>query len=162
MIRISGPESISIADKIFIGVEKIKLIDQKANRVQLGYIVEDDRTIDKVLITVFRNPKSYTGEDLVEISCHGSIFIQESIIQLLLNHNCRVANPGEFTMRSFLNGKMDLSQAESVADLISSNTEASHRLAMNQMRGGFKNDINELRTEPVSYTHLTLPTNREV
>ena len=154
MIRISGPESISIADKIFIGVEKIKLIDQKANRVQLGYIVEDDRTIDKVLITVFRNPKSYTGEDLVEISCHGSIFIQESIIQLLLNHNCRVANPGEFTMRSFLNGKMDLSQAESVADLISSNTEASHRLAMNQMRGGFKNDINELRTELVNFASL--------
>ncbi len=154
MIRISGPDSISIADKIFIGVEKIKLIDQKANRVQLGYIVEDDRTIDKVLITVFRNPKSYTGEDLVEISCHGSIFIQESIIQLLLNHNCRVANPGEFTMRSFLNGKMDLSQAESVADLISSNTEASHRLAMNQMRGGFKNDINELRTELVNFASL--------
>ena len=154
MIRISGPESISIADKIFIGVEKIKLIDQKANTVQLGYIVEDDRIIDKVLITVFRNPKSYTGEDLVEISCHGSIFIQESIIQLLLNHNCRVANPGEFTMRSFLNGKMDLSQAESVADLISSNTEASHRLAMNQMRGGFKNDINELRTELVNFASL--------
>ena len=154
MIRISGPESISIADKIFIGVEKIKLIDQKANSVQLGYIVEDDRTIDKVLITVFRNPKSYTGEDLVEISCHGSIFIQESIIQLLLNHNCRVANPGEFTMRSFLNGKMDLSQAESVADLISSNTVASHRLAMNQMRGGFKNDINELRTELVNFASL--------
>ena len=154
MIRISGPESISIADKIFIGVEKIKLIDQKANSVQLGYIVEDDRTIDKVLITVFRNPKSYTGEDLVEISCHGSIFIQESIIQLLLNHNCRVANPGEFTMRSFLNGKMDLSQAESVADLISSNTEASHRLAMNQMRGGFKNDINELRTQLVNFASL--------
>ena len=154
MIRISGPESISIADKIFIGVEKIKLIDQKANSVQLGYIVEDDRIIDKVLITVFRNPKSYTGEDLVEISCHGSIFIQESIIQLLLNHNCRVANPGEFTMRSFLNGKMDLSQAESVADLISSNTEASHRLAMNQMRGGFKNDINDLRTELVNFASL--------
>ena len=154
MIRISGPESISIADKIFNGVEKIKLIDQKANTVQLGYIVEDDRVIDKVLITVFRNPKSYTGEDLVEISCHGSIFIQESIIQLLLNHKCRVANPGEFTMRSFLNGKMDLSQAESVADLISSNTEASHRLAMNQMRGGFKNDINELRAELVNFASL--------
>ena len=154
MIRISGPKSISITDKIFNGVEKIKLKDQKANTVQLGYIVEDDRIIDKVLITVFRNPKSYTGEDLVEISCHGSAFIQESIIQLLLNHNCRVANPGEFTMRSFLNGKMDLSQAESVADLISSNTEASHRLAMNQMRGGFKNDINELRTELVNFASL--------
>ena len=154
MIRISGPESISIADKIFKGVEKIELKDQNANSVQLGYIFDKDRIIDKVLITVFRNPRSYTGEDLVEISCHGSVFILESIIQLLLNFNCRVAKPGEFTMRSFLNGKMDLSQAESVADLISSNSEASHRLAMNQMRGGFKNDINDLRTELVNFASL--------
>tara|TARA_B100001939_G_scaffold35325_1_gene27519 strand:+ start:3787 stop:5172 length:1386 start_codon:yes stop_codon:yes gene_type:complete len=154
LIRVSGPESILIVDKIFRGVEKIKLLDQIANTVQLGYIVDNYRTIDKVLITVFKNPKSYTGEDLVEISCHGSLFIQESIIQLLLNHNCRVAKPGEFTMRSFLNGKMDLSQAESVADLISSNSEASHRLAMNQMRGGFKNDINDLRTELVNFASL--------
>ena len=154
LIRVSGPESILIVDKIFRGVEKIKLLDQIANTVQLGYIVDNDRTIDKVLITIFKNPRSYTGEDLVEISCHGSLFIQESIIQLLLNHNCRVAKPGEFTMRSFLNGKMDLSQAESVADLISSNSEASHRLAMNQMRGGFKNDINDLRTELVNFASL--------
>ena len=122
MIRVSGPSSISIVDKIFVGVEKIKLTNQKANTVQLGYIIDDNRTVDKVLITVFKNPKSYTGENLVEISCHGSVFIQESIIQLLLKDNCRVADPGEFTLRSFLNGKMDLSQAESVADLISSNS----------------------------------------
>ena len=154
LIRISGPQSISIVDNIFYGVEKIKLVDQAANKVQLGYIIENNITIDKVLITIFRNPKSYTGEDLVEISCHGSTFIQESIIQLLLNYNCRVANPGEFTMRSFLNGKMDLSQAESVADLISSNSQASHRLAINQMRGGFKNDINDLRTELVNFASL--------
>jgi len=154
MIRISGPECISIVDNIFLGVEKIKLIHQKANTIQLGYIVENDRTIDKVLVSVFRNPKSYTGEDLVEISCHGSVFIQDSIIQLLLKYNCRVAKPGEFTMRSFLNGKMDLSQAESVADLISSNSAASHKLAINQMRGGFKNDINELRTELVNFASL--------
>mgnify|MGYP001158650403 FL=1 len=154
LIRISGPESISIVDNIFDGIEKIKLADQEENKVQLGYIMDKKRTIDKVLVTVFRNPKSYTGEDLVEISCHGSIFIQESIIQLLLNFDCRVAKPGEFTMRSFLNGKMDLSQAESVADLISSNSEASHKLAMNQMRGGFKNDINELRTQLVNFASL--------
>ena len=154
MIRISGPESISIVDNIFNGIENIKLVNQNANQVQLGYIVDNQRTIDKVLITVFRNPKSYTGEDLVEISCHGSAFIQESIIQLLLNYDCRVAKPGEFTMRSFLNGKMDLSQAESVADLISSNSEASHRLAMNQMRGGFKDDIADLRTELVNFASL--------
>ena len=154
LIRISGPESISIVNNIFQGAESIKLIDQEPNKVQLGYIIDDKRTIDKVLITVFRNPKSYTGEDLVEISCHGSVFIQESIIQLLLNNNCRVAKPGEFTMRSFLNGKMDLSQAESVADLISSSSEASHRLAMNQMRGGFKDDIADLRTELVNFASL--------
>ena len=154
LIRISGPESISIVDNIFNGIENIKLVNQNANQVQLGYIVDNQRTIDKVLITVFRNPKSYTGEDLVEISCHGSAFIQESIIQLLLNYDCRVAKPGEFTMRSFLNGKMDLSQAESVADLISSNSEASHRLAMNQMRGGFKDDIADLRTELVNFASL--------
>jgi len=154
VIRISGPESISIVDNIFIGIENIKLVNQNANKVQLGYIVDNQRTIDKVLITVFRNPKSYTGEDLVEISCHGSAFIQESIIQLLLNYDCRAAKPGEFTMRSFLNGKMDLSQAESVADLISSNSEASHRLAMNQMRGGFKDDIADLRTELVNFASL--------
>jgi len=154
IIRISGPESISIVDNIFDGIEKIKLADLEENKVQLGYIMDNKRTIDKVLVTVFRNPKSYTGEDLVEISCHGSIFIQESIIQLLLKFDCRVANPGEFTMRSFLNGKMDLSQAESVADLISSNSEASHKLAMNQMRGGFKNDINDLRIELVNFASL--------
>ena len=154
LIRISGPESISIVDNIFDGIEKIKLADLEENKVQLGYIMDNKRTIDKVLVTVFRNPKSYTGEDLVEISCHGSIFIQESIIQLLLNFDCRVAKPGEFTMRSFLNGKMDLSQAESVADLISSNSEASHKLAMNQMRGGFKNDINDLRTQLVNFASL--------
>jgi len=154
LIRISGPESISIVNNIFHGAENIKLIDQEPNKVQLGYIIDNDTTIDKVLITVFKNPKSYTGEDLVEISCHGSTFIQEYIIQLLLKFDCRVAKPGEFTMRSFLNGKMDLGQAESVADLISSNSEASHRLAMNQMRGGFKKDINDLRTELVNFASL--------
>ena len=154
LIRISGPESVTIVDKFFKGVENIKLIDQDANKVQLGYIMDQDRVIDKVLVTIFRNPKSYTGENLVEISCHGSVFIQQSIIQLFLSSNCRIANAGEFTMRSFLNGKMDLSQAESVADLISSNSEASHRLAMNQMRGGFKKDINELRMELVNFASL--------
>ena len=154
LIRISGPESIQIVNNNFKGIENISLINQEANKVQLGYIVDNTNVIDKVLVTVFRNPKSYTGEDLVEISCHGSMFIQQSIIQLLLEENCRIANAGEFTMRSFLNGKMDLSQAESVADLISSNSEASHRLAMNQMRGGFKNDINELRAELVNFASL--------
>ena len=154
LIRISGNDCINQIDNIFYGFDKIKLTDQDSHKLQLGYIKDGDEIIDKVLVTVFRNPKSYTGEDLVEISCHGSIYIQEKILQTILNQNCRIANPGEFTFRSFINGKMDLSEAEAVADLIASNTKASHKLALNQMRGGFKNDINKLRDELVNFASL--------
>ena len=154
LIRISGNDCISQIDNIFYGFEKKKLIDQESHKLQLGYIKDGDEIIDKVLVTVFRNPKSYTGEDLVEISCHGSIYIQEKILQNILNQKCRIADPGEFTLRSFINGKMDLSEAEAVADLIASNTKASHKLALNQMRGGFKNDINKLREELVNFASL--------
>ena len=111
LIRISGNDCINQIDNIFYGFDKIKLTDQYSHKLQLGYIKDGDETIDKVLVTVFRNPKSYTGEDLVEISCHGSIYIQEKILQTILNQNCRIADPGEFTFRSFINGKMDLSEA---------------------------------------------------
>jgi len=154
LIRISGNDCINQIDNIFYGFDKIKLTDQESHKLQLGYIKDGDEIIDKVLVTIFRNPKSYTGEDLVEISCHGSIYIQEKILQTILNQNCRIANPGEFTFRSFINGKMDLSEAEAVADLIASNTKASHKLALNQMRGGFKNDINKLRDELVNFASL--------
>ena len=154
LIRISGNDCINQIDNIFYGFDKIKLIDQDSHKLQLGYIKDGGQIIDKVLVTVFRNPKSYTGEDLVEISCHGSVYIQEKILQTILNHNCRIADPGEFTLRSFLNGKMDLSEAEAVADLIASNTKASHKLALSQMRGGFKNDINKLREELVNFASL--------
>ena len=154
LIRVSGNDCINQIDNIFYGFDKIKLENQESHKLQLGYIKDGDEIIDKVLVTVFRNPKSYTGEDLVEISCHGSIYIQEKIIQTILKYNCRIADPGEFTLRSFLNGKMDLSQAEAVADLIASNTKASHKLALNQMRGGFKNDINKLREELVNFASL--------
>lgn len=154
LIRISGNDCINQIDNIFYGFDKIKLTDQDSHKLQLGYIKDGDEIIDKVLVTIFRNPKSYTGEDLVEISCHGSIYIQEKILQTILNQNCRIANPGEFTFRSFINGKMDLSEAEAVADLIASNTKASHKLALNQMRGGFKNDINKLRDELVNFASL--------
>ena len=127
---------------------------KESHKLQLGYIKDGDEIIDKVLVTVFRNPKSYTGEDLVEISCHGSIYIQEKILQNILNQKCRIADPGEFTLRSFINGKMDLSEAEAVADLIASNTKSSHKLALNQMRGGFKNDINKLREELINFASL--------
>ena len=154
LIRISGNDCINQIDNIFYGFDKIKLTDQESHKLQLGYIKDGDEIIDKVLVTIFRNPKSYTGEDLVEISCHGSIYIQEKILQTILNQNCRIASPGEFTFRSFINGKMDLSEAEAVADLIASNTKASHKLALNQMRGGFKNDINKLRDELVNFASL--------
>ena len=154
LIRISGNDCINQIDNIFYGFDKKKLTDQESHKLQLGYVKDGDEIIDKVLITVFRNPKSYTGEDLVEISCHGSTYIQEKILQTILNQNCRIADPGEFTLRSFLNGKMDLSEAEAVADLIASNTKASHKLALNQMRGGFKNDINKLREGLVNFASL--------
>ena len=154
LIRVSGNDCINQIDNIFYGFDKIKLENQESHKLQLGYIKDGDEIIDKVLVTVFRNPKSYTGEDLVEISCHGSIYIQEKILQTILKNNCRIADPGEFTLRSFLNGKMDLSEAEAVADLIASNTKASHKLALNQMRGGFKNDINKLRKELVNFASL--------
>jgi tRNA modification GTPase len=154
LIRVSGNDCINQIDNIFYGFDKIKLENQESHTLQLGYIKDGDEIIDKVLVTVFRNPKSYTGEDLVEISCHGSIYIQEKILQTILKNNCRIADPGEFTLRSFLNGKMDLSEAEAVADLIASNTKASHKLALNQMRGGFKNDINKLREELINFASL--------
>ena len=154
LIRVSGNDCINQIDNIFYGFDKIKLENQESHTLQLGYIKDGDEIIDKVLVTVFRNPKSYTGEDLVEISCHGSIYIQEKILQTILKNNCRISDPGEFTLRSFLNGKMDLSEAEAVADLIASNTKASHKLALNQMRGGFKNDINKLREELVNFASL--------
>ena len=103
--------------------------------------MEDSRILDEVLVSVFKNPKSYTGEDVVEISCHGSSYIQQEIIQLFVRHGASIANPGEFTLRAFLNAKLDLSQAEAVADLIASDNKASHQIAMQQMRGGFSNEI---------------------
>ena len=119
-----------------------------------GHIVDGKRTIDEVLVSVFKNPNSYTGEDVVEISCHGSIYIQQEIIQLFLREGCRMANAGEFTLRAFLNGKLDLSQAEAVADLIASDNEASHQIAMQQMRGGFSSEIAKLREELMNFASL--------
>lgn len=107
-----------------------------------------------MLVSVFRAPHSYTGEDIVEISCHGSVFVQQQILQLLIEHNCVLAQPGEFTQRAFLNGKMDLSQAEAVADLIASTSVASHRMALNQMRGGFSNELLKLRTQLLDFVSL--------
>ncbi|MEL0645207.1 tRNA uridine-5-carboxymethylaminomethyl(34) synthesis GTPase MnmE [Olleya sp. Ti.3.14] len=155
IIRLSGKDAIAIADRSFESVKSNKtLLNQKTHTIHLGHIVDDKRTIDQVLVSVFKNPNSYTGEDVVEVSCHGSIYIQQEIIQLFLRNGCRMANAGEFTLRSFLNGKLDLSQAEAVADLISSDNEASHQIAMQQMRGGFSSEIAKLRAELMNFASL--------
>ncbi|MEC3908749.1 tRNA uridine-5-carboxymethylaminomethyl(34) synthesis GTPase MnmE [Tamlana sp. 2201CG12-4] len=155
VIRLSGKTAVEIADQCFQSVtSKKKLDDQKTHTIHLGHIMDDNRTIDEVLVSVFRNPNSYTGEDVIEISCHGSSYIQQEIIQLFLRKGCRMATAGEFTLRAFLNGKLDLSQAEAVADLISSDNEASHQIAMKQMRGGFSSEIAKLREELLNFASL--------
>lgn len=152
VIRISGAEAIQLTDKFFFGK---KLADQATHTAHFGTIRnEKNETIDEVLVTIFKNPKSYTGEDTVEISCHGSPFIQQQILELFLRNGIRTANPGEFTMRAFLNGKLDLSQAEAVADLIASQSEASHKVALHQLRGGFSNELQRLRDELINFASL--------
>jgi len=154
VIRLSGEKAINIATQIFESVSGKELTKQKTHTVHLGHIKDGSRILDEVLATVFKNPNSYTGEDTVEFSCHGSSYIQQEIIQLCLRKNARMATPGEFTLRSFLNGKMDLSQAEAVADLISSDSAASHQLAIQQMRGGFSSEIAALRAELLNFASL--------
>ena len=154
VIRLSGKKAISIGSEFFRSVSGKSLSAQKSHTVHLGHIIDGPRVIDEVLITIFKNPQSYTGEDVIEISCHGSIYIQQEIIQLFLRNGCRMANAGEFTLRAFLNGKLDLSQAEAVADLISSDNEASHQIAMQQMRGGFSSEIAKLREELLNFASL--------
>lgn len=154
VIRVSGPESIAVVSSVFQAKSKKVLENQPTHTLHLGNIIDGERTIDEVLISIFHGPKSYTGENTIEISCHGSPYIQQEIIQLLIRKGCRSAEAGEFTLRAFLNGKMDLSQAEAVADLISSENQASHQLAMQQMRGGFSNEIQRLRQELLNFASL--------
>ena len=154
IIRLSGPKAISIASQHFESISGKVLGKQKSHTIHLGYIKDSSAVLDQVLISIFKNPHSYTGEDIIEISCHGSHYIQQQIIQLFLRNGCRTADAGEFTLRAFLNGKMDLSQAEAVADLISSDNAASHQIAMQQMRGGFSNEIKNLRTELLNFASL--------
>jgi tRNA modification GTPase len=155
VVRLSGPEAVAIADRIFKAAGKIKkLKKQPSHRVVLGTIVTKEEILDEVLVTVFRSPHSYTGEDVVEISCHGSPYIITSLLQLLMKHGAVMAKPGEFTQRAFQHGKMDLSQAEAVADLIASGSEAAHRLAVDQMRGGFSEALENLRAKLLKFTSL--------
>ncbi|MBP4139928.1 tRNA uridine-5-carboxymethylaminomethyl(34) synthesis GTPase MnmE [Flavobacterium geliluteum] len=154
IIRISGSDAITIGNSVFKSIKNKDLTKQKTHTLHLGHIVDDTKTLDEVLVSVFKGPNSYTGENTIEISCHGSTYIQQQIIQLLLRKGCRMADAGEFTLRAFLNGKLDLSQAEAVADLVSSDNEASHQIAMQQMRGGFSNEIAKLREELLNFASL--------
>ncbi|MDP2161619.1 MAG: tRNA uridine-5-carboxymethylaminomethyl(34) synthesis GTPase MnmE [Flavobacterium sp.] len=154
IIRLSGKEAIPIAASVFQSVSGKEIQLQKTHTIHLGHIVDGTKVYDQVLLSIFKNPNSYTGEDVIELSCHGSVFIQQQIIQLLLRKGCKMAQAGEFTLRAFLNGKLDLSQAEAVADLIASDNEASHQIAMQQMRGGFSSEIAQLRQELLNFASL--------
>ena len=155
VIRISGEDVFPICEKIFRPAEKgMKLSGQAANSIHYGRIHDNGEIIDESLLAIFRSPRSYTGEDIIEISCHGSVYIQQKILQLILDHGAEPAKPGEFTQRAFLNGKMDLSQAEAVADLIESESAAFHKVALHQMRGGFSDEIRTLRRQLLDFISL--------
>ncbi|MGV0751735.1 tRNA uridine-5-carboxymethylaminomethyl(34) synthesis GTPase MnmE [Empedobacter brevis] len=156
VIRISGPEAISKVAQIYQSkFNRTKsLIDAASHTIHLGYVMDGDTIVDEALFSIFKNPHSYTGEDVVEISTHGSIYIQQKVLELLNKIGIRNANPGEYTFRAFWNGKMDLTQAEAVADLIASDSKASHEIAIKQMRGGFSNQIKDLRDQMINFAAL--------
>jgi len=155
VIRLSGDMAIPLVDKVYRSpVKEKKLIDQAANTLHFGTLFKGNELLDEVVVSLFRKPHSYTGEDVVEISCHGSTYVQQQILQLMIDSGAELAQPGEFTQRAFLNGKMDLSQAEAVADLIASGNSAAHRVALNQMRGGFSAEISQLRDQLLHFTTL--------
>ncbi len=151
LIRISGKNALEIIDQLFPS-KKISI--QLSHTLHVGQLKDEDKIIDEVVVSIFKNPKSYTGEDVIEISCHGSPFIHEKIIQAILNKGARLAKPGEFTQRAFLNGKLDLTQAEAVADLIASNSNASLKTALHNMRGGFSEVLKKLRDQLLSFSAL--------
>ena len=154
VIRISGSNAIASTEKLFKSKNNKVLSQQSSHTVHLGYLLKNENELDEVLITLFKGPHSYTGEDTIEISCHGSSYIQKEIIDLFVENGVRVANPGEFTLRAFINGKMDLNQAEAVADLIASENKGSHNLAMQQMKSGFSNDLKKLRGELLHFSSM--------
>lgn len=152
LIRISGNEAFTITETLFS--EKLHFNDLPPQVARFAQLYDGDQVIDQVVVVKYAHPRSFTGEDMVEISCHGSIYIQRTILQLLVARGCRMAEPGEFTQRAFLNGKLDLPQAEAIADLIDSQTETAHKLAINQLKGGFSNKIKELREQFVTLASL--------
>ena len=155
IIRVSGPESFTVVEKISRPANAGKVLgEQSANTIHFGTILDGDQVLDEVLVSLFRSPHSYTGEDAIEISCHGSPYIRQKIMELLLAAGATPARPGEFTQRAFLNGKMDLSQAEAVADVIAAESESAHRIAMQQLRGGFSEKLKELRDRLLNFISM--------
>lgn len=151
VIRLSGTKSFEVVNELFPSKDLHK---QATHTIQVGLLKDKEKVLDEVVLSLYKSPKSYTGEDVIEISCHGSPFIQEKIIQSITSRGVRLAKPGEFTQRAFLRGKFDLAQAEAVADLIASNTEASRKAALHTMRGGFSSDLKELREALISFSAL--------
>jgi tRNA modification GTPase len=151
VIRISGSKAISIINQLFPSKD---LANQKSHTLHVGFLKDDDKVLDEVVVSVFKNPRSYTGEDVIEISCHGSSYMQEQVINAIVKKGARLAKPGEFTQRAFLKGKLDLTQAEAVADLIASNTEASRNTALHNIRGGFSTVLKELREQLIQFSSL--------
>ena len=155
IVRVSGPEAIRLTEKIFRAHKGKKLDEAKSSTLSYGWIVDaEEKPVDEVLVSVFRSPHSYTGENSTEISCHNSPYVMQKVMQLLLDNGCRLAQPGEYTQRAFMNGKMDLSQAESIADLIAAKTAAAHRLAVNQMRGTYSAELKKLRDKLIELQSL--------
>ncbi|WP_217602501.1 tRNA uridine-5-carboxymethylaminomethyl(34) synthesis GTPase MnmE [Chitinophaga sp. GbtcB8] len=151
VIRLSGPQAITICNQLFPSKD---LLQQASHTLHVGSIVSDSKIIDEVVVSLFKGPRSYTGENVIELSCHGSPYIQQQLIDACIQAGARLAKPGEFTMRAFLNGKLDLAQAESVADLIASHSAASHQTAMQQMRGGFSRELQALREQLIRFSAL--------
>lgn len=154
LVRLSGKNAIELLHNIFHSKSITLASDFEANKTYYGYVKDQDNDVDQVVVAIFKSPHSYTGEDLVEINCHGSEYIQQKIMELLIRKGARLAKPGEFTMKAFLNGKMDLSQAEAVADLINAHSQSAHQLALNQMRGGFSKKIKELRSQLLVFASM--------
>lgn len=152
IVRMTGPESFEIADRIYKGKKEKKLCDQKSHTIHYGYITDGDETIDEVLVMLMRGPHSYTGEDTVEINCHGGVYVVKRILETLIKYGARPAEPGEFTKRAFLNGRLDLSQAEAVGDLITSKNEYALQSSISQLKGNVKNKINDIRKKIIYHT----------
>ncbi|MBT8195855.1 MAG: tRNA uridine-5-carboxymethylaminomethyl(34) synthesis GTPase MnmE [Bacteroidia bacterium] len=156
LLRLSGNKAFAITEALFkkSNGNKLSIEQTESHTIHHGYIYEDEQAIDEVLVYLFKNPHSYTGEDIVEISCHGSTFVQQKLLNIFIKRGARLAEPGEFTLRAFLNGKLDLSQAEAVADVIASNSEKSHEIAIQQMRGAFSNELKSLREQLIHFASM--------